>query len=323
MFYKGKKVLVAGGTGFVGTNFVEELVRQGAKIRVPIHHRPLRVKSELIETVQADLSRLEDCERVCKGMDYVIHCGGAVSAAAVTNSNPMAVITINLVVTSQMLQAAWSQGVERFMLPGSTTVYPAAERPIKEEEIWTGPTYPTYFAYGWMRRYLERMAEFVAEKSKMKIALLRPTAVYGRHDDFDPVRSHVIPALIRKAAEGMNPYEVWGTGDEVRDFFHISDMVSGCLFALEKHATCDAINLGYGRGFTIKDVVNIILKESGHDKAKVVFNSSKPTTIPFRVVDITKARTVLGWEPKVTLEQGLADTIKWYRENPELAKGGH
>jgi GDP-L-fucose synthase len=323
MFYKDKKVLVAGGTGFVGTNFVEELVRQGARVRVPVHRRPLRVKSELIETVEADLSRVEDCERVCKGMQYVVHCGGAVSAAAVTNSNPMAVITINLVVTSQMLQAAWSQGVERFMLPGSTTVYPAAERPIKEEEIWTGPTYPTYFAYGWMRRYLERMAEFVAEKSLMKIALLRPTAVYGRHDDFDPVRSHVIPALIRKAAEGMNPYEVWGTGDEVRDFFHISDMVSGCLLALEKHATCEAINLGYGRGFTIKDVVQTILKESGHDKAKVVFNSSKPTTIPFRVVDITKARTVLGWEPKVTLEAGLADTIKWYRENPELAKGGH
>lgn len=323
MFYRDKKVLVTGGTGFVGTNFLEELVRQGARIRVPVHHRPLRIKSELIEAVPADLSRLEECEKVCKGMQYVVHCGGAVSAAAVTNSNPMAVITTNLVVTSQMLQAAWSMGVERFMLPGSTTVYPAAERPIKEEEIWTGPTYPTYFAYGWMRRYLERMAEFVAQKSPMKIALLRPTAVYGRHDDFDPVRSHVIPALIRKAVERMNPYEVWGTGDEVRDFFHITDMVSGCLLALEKHATGDAINLGYGKGFTIKDVVRIILQEAGHDQAKVVFNSSKPTTIPFRVVDITKARTVLGWEPKVSLEEGLADTIKWYQENPELAKGGH
>ena len=324
MFYKNKSILVTGGTGFVGTNFLEELVRlEPKKIRVPVHRRPLRVKSELIEAVRVDLSRLEDCESVCKGVDYVIHAGGAVSAAAVTNSNPMAVITTNLVVTSQMLQAAWTMNVERFLLPGSTTVYPAAERPIREEEIWNGPTYPTYFAYGWMRRYLERMAEFVAQKSQMKIALLRPTAVYGRHDDFDPVRSHVIPALIRKAVERMEPYEVWGSGDEIRDFFHITDMVRGCLLALEKHATCDAINLGYGKGFAIQDVVRIILKETGHQNAKVVFNTSKPTTIPFRVVDIEKARTVLGWEPRVTLEQGLADTIKWYQENRELAKGRH
>jgi GDP-L-fucose synthase len=323
MFYKNKKVLVTGGTGFVGTNFVEELVRQGAKIRVPVHHRPLRVKSDLIEAVPADLTRLDDCVAVCKGMDYVVHAGGAVSAAAVTNSNPMAVITTNLIVTSQMLQGAWIANVERFLLPGSTTVYPAAERPIKEEEIWTGPTYPTYFAYGWMRRYIERLAEFVAQKSPMKIALVRPTAVYGRHDDFDPVRSHVIPALIRKAVERMKPYEVWGSGDEVRDFFHISDMIRGCLLALEKHATCDAINLGYGSGFTIKEVVRIILKEAGHDKVQVVFNTSKPTTIPFRVVDITKARNLLGFEPQVTLEEGLADTIKWYKENPKLAAGGH
>jgi GDP-L-fucose synthase len=189
--------------------------------------------------------------------------------------------------------------------------------------MWSGPTYPTYFAYGWMRRYVERLAEFVAQKSPMKIALVRPTAVYGRYDDFHPVKSHVIPALIRKAVEKMTPYEVWGTGDEVRDFVHVTDMVAGSLLALEKAANCDPINLGYGKAFTIKDVVRIILKETGHDKVTVKFDASKPVTIPFRMVDTTKARTVLGFEPKVSLEQGLADTIKWFKENPEIAVGGH
>lgn len=322
MFYKDKRVLVTGGTGFVGTNFVEELVRQGARVRVPLHRRPLMVKSPLIETMQADLTRLDDCLAACKDMQYVVHAGGAVSAAGVTVSNPMAVITTNLIVTVQMLQAAWMSGVERFLLLSSATVYPAADHPIKEEEIWNGPTHPSYFAYGWMRRYLERMSEFVVQKSKMQIALVRPTAVYGPWDNFDPVTSHVVPALIRKAVEKLDPYEVWGTGDEVRDFVYVSDMVAGSLLCLEKYATGDPVNLGYGKSFTVGDVVRAILKAAGHDKVQVRFDASKPTTIPFRMVDIEKARTKLGFEPKVTLEQGLANTLNWYKQNRSIAHGG-
>jgi GDP-L-fucose synthase len=133
MFYKDKKVLVTGGTGFVGTNFVEELLRRGAKVRVPIHFRPLLVKDGRIEVIKADLSKPEDCLRACEGISYVVNAAGAVSAAAVTNTNPMGVITNNLVVSAQMLQAAWTAGVERFLILGSTTVYPAGERPIKED----------------------------------------------------------------------------------------------------------------------------------------------------------------------------------------------
>ena len=322
MFYKDKKVLVTGGTGFVGTNFVEELVKQGAYVRVPVHRRPLMVKHEHVEAVPADITQLDDCLRVCCGMQYVVHAGGAVSAAGVTVSNPMAVITTNLIVTVQMLQAAWMSDIERFLLLSSATVYPPADHPIKEEEIWSGPTHPSYFAYGWMRRYLERMSEFVVQKSKMKIALVRPTAVYGPWDNFDPVTSHVVPALIRKALERLTPYEVWGTGDEVRDFVYVTDMVHGSLLCLEKYATGDAVNLGYGKSFTVKDVVRIVLKAAGHDKVEVRFDASKPTTIPFRMVDTTKAREKLGFEPQVTLEQGLTNTLNWYKQNRHLAHGG-
>jgi GDP-L-fucose synthase len=322
MFYKDKKVLVTGGTGFVGTNFVEELVKQGAYVRVPVHRRPLMVKHERVEAVPADITQLDDCLKVCKGMQYVVHAGGAVSAAGVTVSNPMAVITTNLIVTVQMLQAAWMSDIERFLLLSSATVYPPADHPIKEEEIWSGPTHPSYFAYGWMRRYLERMSEFVVQKSKMKIALVRPTAAYGRWDNFDPVTSHVVPALIRKAVQKLDPFEVWGTGDEVRDFVHVTDVARGGLLCLEKYATGDAVNIGYGKSFTVKDVVRIVLQAAGHDKARIQFDASKPTTIPFRMVDITKAREKLGFEPQMTLEQGLTDTLNWYKQNRDLAHGG-
>ncbi len=313
-FYRDKKILVTGGTGFVGTHCVEELLRLGAKVRVPIHERPLIVRDERIETVQADLTRLEDCRRAASGCQYVFHAAGAVSAAGVTASNPMSAIAANLILTAQMLQGAWMEGVERFQVYSSSTGYPAADHPIKEEEMWTGPTYPAYFGYGWMRRYMERISEFVAQKSKMKIALVRPTAVYGRHDNFDPATSHVIPALIRRAVEKQNPFVVWGTGGEVRDFLHITDLVRGCLLMVEHYATCDPVNIGYGKTGTIKEIVQIILKAAGHERAELKFDATKPGTIPFRMVDTSKAKRLLGFEPRVTLEEGLADTVRWYRE---------
>ena len=131
-----------------------------------------------------------------------------------------------------------------------------------------------------MRRYLELMGEFAASKSDLEIALCRPTAVYGRYDDFDPITSHVIPVLIRRAVTREDPFVVWGTGGETRDFLHVSDLVRGCLLLLEKHAVCDAINIGYGETISIKQIVEIILKVAGYDNADVQFDDSKPTTIP-------------------------------------------
>jgi len=317
MFFSGKRVLVTGGSGFVGTHFVQALLEQGARIRVPIHRRPMIIGDDRIELVQADLTRLEDCRAACEGIQYVIHAAGAVAAAGITATNPMAAMTTNLVLTAYTLQAAWDSGVERYLVFGSSTGYPVTSYPVKEEEMWSGPTHSSYFGYGWMRRYLERISEFAASKSKIGIALVRPTAVYGRYDNFDPVTSHVIPALVRRAVAGENPFEVWGTGSEVRDFLHVTDLVRGCLLVLEKHAVCDPVNIGYGKTVTIKDVVGAILEAAGHDAAQVVFNSSKPTAIPVRMVDTSKAKRLLGFEPSVSLEQGLADTVRWYREQTE------
>jgi len=313
-FYRGARVLVTGGTGFVGRHIVEALLKAGAKVRVPVHERPLPFKDAGIEEVRADLTRQEDCLKACDGIQHVFHAAGAVAAAAVTAGNPMGAITANLVLNAQMLQAAWTAGIERFLIFGSSTGYPASDHPVKEEEFWSGPTHPAYFGYGWMRRYLERLAEFVASRSKVKIALVRPSAVYGRHDNFDMHAGHVIPMLIRKAVERMDPFEVWGTGEEVRDFLHITDLAAGCLLMLEKKADCDPVNIGYGKAVTVRTIVTTILKAAGYPEARVVFNSDRPTAIPKRMVDTSKAERLLGFRPAVSLEGGISDTVAWYKE---------
>lgn len=317
MFFKGKLCLVTGGSGFVGTHMVAALIGQGAKVRVPLHNRPMKLADPGIEIVRGDLSQQDECRRVMLGVQYVFHCAGAVSAAGVTagvgGNNPMSAITANLVLTANVLEAAWATGVERIQIFGSSTGYPVSKHPIREDEMWSGPTHPSYFGYGWMRRYLERMGEFVHDRSKTKVTIVRPTATYGRYDDFDPTTGHVIPSLIRKAVAKSDPYEVWGTGDEVRDFLHIEDLTRGCLLAMEKLPTCDPVNLGYGQAITIREVVDGILQAAGHH-AKIHFDASKPTTIPVRMVDCTKAKELLGFEPKISLRDGLADTVSWYKK---------
>ena len=317
MFYEGKVALVTGGTGFVGTHIVQRLLEHGAVVRVTVHQRPMVIKDERIETVRADLTNLEDCLTAVKGVDYVFHAAGTVAAAPVPASRSMASITTNLILTARILEAAWAANVDRFLLFSSSTGYPVTTHPAKEDEMWTGPTHPSYFGYGWMRRYLERIGEFVASESTVKVAIVRPTAVYGRWDNFDPATCHVIPALIRKAVERQEPYEVWGSGEEVRDFLHISDLARGCLLMLEKYATGDPVNLGAGKAVTIKQVVPIILKAAGYVDARVEFNASRPTTIPIRMVDTSKAKRILGFEPRVSLEEGLKDTVEWYSANRE------
>lgn len=316
MFYRDKTCVVTGGTGFIGGHITRHLLQQGARVRVIAHQRADDWPHENVEVVRADLSQQDDCLRALADAECVFHCAGAVSAAGVTvgrGANPMAPITINTVLTAQVLQAAWTRQVERILIFSSSTGYPDVAHPVREEEMWDAPPATPYFGYGWSRRYMEVLAEFVTRRSDTKVAICRPTAVYGPHDNFDPATSHVIPALIHKAVTKMNPFEVWGTGEDIRDSLHVDDLARGCLLLLQKHAECDPVNIGLGQGHSVRELVEIILAAAGHNDVELNFDASRPTTIPVRLADVSKARDVLGFEPRISLRDGITDTVKWYQ----------
>lgn len=307
MFYRNTQVLVTGGSGFVGSHLVEALLAAGARVRVPLHHRPLRIGAGLVEEVATDLTRFDQCLEVMTGIDYVFHAAGSVGAAGVGPSAQMLLINESLQLAGNVLRAGWEAGVKRLLIFGSSTGYPDLHHPVHEDEMWTGSPHPAYLGYGWMRRYLEKMAEFVASRSQLKIAIARPTAVYGERDD----SGHVIPSLIRRALNHEDPFILWGDGSEVRDFLHVADLARGALLLLERHAECDPVNIGYGATCTVREVVTSVLRYCGHETCRVQSDLSKPSTIPYRAVSIDKAGQLLGFAPEISLDEGLKRTVAY------------
>lgn len=307
-FLQNKNVLITGGSGFVGRNFVETLLNAGVKIRITCHNQPSPFLPGVVDIVQTDLTVSEDCIKACKGMDYVIHAAGSVGNAGNIRSNLVAPIVENIVITTRLLEAA-SIHCEKILIFSSSTGYPPYKHPVREEDMWTGPPAPVYFGYGWMRRYFELFGKYVSTVSPLKVLVCRPTAIYGRYD----YSGHVIPSLIHRALSGESPLVVWGSGDEQRDFLHISDMIRGCLLLLDKGPVSDPINMGCGKTATIADVAKIILRTAERSETDIVFDNSKPTTIPIRAVDCSKAEKMLGFSSEISLEAGLYELVNWYK----------
>ena len=310
--YRGRRVLVTGGTGFVGRHIASALLAQGARVLVPVHRRPLPPELRGADTLEADLTRAEDAAAATRGVDDLFHCAGAVSGAGASSATIIGGIATNLVLTARVLEAAAANGVARCLVFSSSTVYPDIDRPLREDDAFAGPPHPAYEGYGAMRRYFEQLAQLVAHQTSTKIAIVRPAAIYGRHDTFDPRMSHFVAALIRRAVAREDPFEVWGTGEETRDLLHVTDLARGCLLALEHYACAEPINIGSGVATSVAEVAHLVLQAAGHGAADLRFNPQKPVTVRTRAIDCTRARELLNFEPRVALRDGLADTVQWY-----------
>ena len=318
MTLSGEKILVTGATGLVGSNLIPRLLNEGAKVRATLHRKPAVVVDDRIEYVTCDLMRGKGCTRAVESVRHVIHCAANTSGAATMATTPMVHVTPNVLMNTQILEAAYNAGVEKFVWLSSTTGYPVTgDRPTREDEMFDGEPFEKYFFVGWMKRFTEVLCRMYGEKlsgRKMATLVLRPTNIYGANDDFEFATSHVIPALIRKVIERWDPLEVWGTGDDVRDAIYVDDMVEAIVLALKKLDKHAAINIGLGKTYSVKQMLAMILELDGFKDAKVRFNTSKPTMIPTRAVDTSRAEQMLGFKAKVDVREGIQKTIEWYRK---------
>lgn len=312
--YANKNVLVTGGTGLIGRPLVELLLQAGANVRVVSLDDESRCPKGA-EFLRGNLMHWDFCQKVAKDIDYVFHLAGVKGSPAMTSKKPASFFVPIILFNTNMMEAGRQAGVKRYLYTSSIGVYSPAEV-FYEDDVWkTFPSENDKFA-GWAKRMGELQAEaYKIEYGWHNIAIVRPANVYGPYDNFDPNTAMVIPSLIKRALDGENPLIVWGDGSQIRDFIHARDVARGMLLSLE-NITGQPINLGSGVGVTIREIVEIIVNNM-KIKPEVVWDTSKPSGDKKRVMDISRAKAI-GFQPVVSIEEGIKEAMDWYRENRDI-----
>lgn len=310
-FWKNKKILVTGGAGFLGKYLIDKLIKLGAKkenIFVPLFE-------------DYDLRKMEDCLKVIKRKNIVIHLAGVVGGIGFNREHPGKVFYDNVAMTLNILEAARLEKVEKFTGIGSVCAYPKnIPTPFKEENLWDGYPEETNASYGLAKKFMLVQSQAYRAEYGLNAIHLLMLNLYGPGDNFDPKSSHVIPALIKKVAdakkEGKNYIEVWGTGKPTREFFYAEDAAEGIILATERYNKPEPVNLGSGMEISIKDLAELICKLMDF-KGEIHWDTSKPDGQPRRLFDSTKAEKEFGFRASTPFEIGLRKTIDWYISNSQ------
>lgn len=316
-FFENKRILITGGSGFLGKNFILNLLKFNCRIISTIHKNKSVIKSKKIKYFKCNLTSLNDCKRVIKNVDYVIMCAANSSGAEVMEKRPLVHLTPNVVMNVNMLEAAYEANIKKFLFISSNAVYPNTAKRVSEEDV-NNTFFEKYYVGGWMKRFSEIVSNIYAEKIKkiMPVVIIRPGNIYGPYDKFDPQKSKVIASLIRKVAFKQNPLKVWGDGKDVKDFIYVEDFVEGSLKALMNPKNYSIFNIASGRSVSLKKVIKIILQFSPLKSRHLIdFQKNMPSMIPERNISIKFAKKELSWKPKTSLKKGIYKTIIWYKKN--------
>jgi len=317
-YYRGKRVLITGGAGFLGSHLAEFLVEDGAKVSVVDNLERGRLENlknveKDVEFIQGDLCDIETCKKVTAGKDVVINMAAKVTGIHYNREHSGDMFTRNLMICMNTLEAARQNGVSRYTVLSTACIYPHdAEVPTPEHEGHRGTPEPTNEGYGWAKRMAEKQALFFAKEFGMEIAICRPFNAYGCRDYFDEATSHVIPAIIKKIQDGLDPVPIWGSGNQSRVFVHGKDFAKGIQLVTALHAKADPVNIGHDKQITIKELFAKLCDLLGKHP-EPFYDTSMPEGYPKRAADTTKLKEVtMGWSPEVTLDDGLKEMIDWY-----------
>jgi GDP-L-fucose synthase len=300
-------ILVAGGTGLVGSAIVRELKRVNRDV-VGISSKDVNLLDR--EKTFAYIKKLNPTA--------IIDAAAKVGGIGGNNAFPVEFLTQNLQIQSNLMDAAHAAKTEKFVFLGSSCIYPRnCPQPIKEDYLLTGELEQTNSAYAIAKIAGIELIKSYRKEYGYKWISVMPTNLYGSNDNFDLETSHVLPALIRKFIEAKqnnkSEVSVWGSGTPLREFLHTDDLAKAVLLCMEKYDDAQQINVGSGVEISILDLANKIAEKVGFS-GSIVMDANKPDGTPRKVLDITKVSN-LGWKPTISLDQGIASTVEWYLEN--------
>ena len=307
-FFHDSNVLVTGGTGLIGRPLVDMLISAAANVTV-VSLDDLQPNSKA-NYIKADLTDKNVALAVTKNMDYVFHLAGIKGSIEVTKSKPASFFVPYLQFNTNVLEACRLNNVKRVVYTSSIGAYASAEIFV-ENDITEGIPMDMY--PGWAKRMAEMQIRAYKQQYGLKnFAVIRPCNVYGIGDNFDPNNAMVIPALMYRIASGESPLKVWGDGSAIRDFAYNVDVAEGLLAMMYYMPDVDFLNLGSGYGYTVKELLDTLHQFILFDYE---WDTSHSNGFPKRVMDITKAKQLLGFEPKTSLRTGLETTWKWFMNN--------
>ena len=312
--WAGKRVLVTGGSGFLGRVIFRKLEERGAGEIFTVRSKDF------------DLTRPEDVEKMFAEAtpELIIHLAARVGGIGANMKNPATLYLTNLLMGTYIIEEARRREVPKTVVIGTICAYPKyAEVPFKEDALWEGYPEETNAPYGIAKKALLVHAQANREQYGQNVIYLLPTNLYGPGDKFNENVSHVIPALIKKFVEakeqGRPQVDVWGTGTATREFLYVEDAAEGIVLGAEGYDGADPVNLGSGREVPIKELAELIGDLTGYT-GEIVWDPTKPDGQPRRRVDTTKAKELFGFEARTSLEDGLRTTIDWYVQNREAAE---
>lgn len=303
-YWKGKKVVVAGGCGFIGSYVSDMLEDMGAIVYT----------ADIRNGSSEDLKWIDNCYKSCLGADVVMNLAAVVGGIEFNKTHQGHMLLHNLLINTNLLEAARAQNVKKFLVVSSACVYSHdVSIPTPESEGFIGLPEATNLGYGWAKRTAEVQAMTYHSQYGMNIVVARPYNCYGPGDHFEIGKSHVIPAIIERVFDGENPLKVWGSGNQSRSFIYVEDLARGLIDLVEKWDSPEPVNLGSNEEISIKDLVGLIVELSGKH-IEVEFDCSKPDGSARRQCSNELAKKIIGFETKVGLKEGLTRTIDWYRK---------